>query len=39
MLMYYDHVLGRYRFKRRYKWAVGALTVGIFLGMLGAHFL
>lgn len=34
MLTYYDHSVGRKRFKRRYVWSLWSLLLGISLGAL-----
>lgn len=36
-LQYYDHTLGRERFKRRYIWAVYAFAGGLIVGMIFAQ--
>ena len=38
-LQYYDHIVGRERFKRRYIWAVYSFAGGVLVGMIFAHLL
>jgi hypothetical protein len=37
MLTYYDKMLGRNRYKRRYVWAAWAFTIGVAAGVMVAH--
>jgi hypothetical protein len=38
-LRYYDDTAGRFRYKRRYKWAIGAFCVGALFGAALAHLI